>query len=117
MEVVWDEAWETFAVSDVHAALERRREVAYTTIMTTVTRLHDKELLSREKIGRKYVYRTRMSRAEFLEAMTREVLKSLPPVSSHTAVALLVERVAESDDDELDRLEQMIRERRQSNGG
>ena len=117
MELVWDEGWTEFAVSDVHTALERRRDVAYTTIMTTVSRLFDKELLARHKVGRKYVYEVRMTRPEFVDAMTREVLHCLPPVSSEAALAMLVERVAEADDAELERLEVMIRDRRKANDG
>lgn len=117
MELVWDEAWTEFAVSDVHSALERRRDVAYTTIMTTVSRLFDKELLARHKVGRKYVYEVRLTRPEFIDAMTREVLHCLPPVSSEAALAMLVERVSEADDAELERLEVMIRERRKANDG
>ena len=117
MELVWEQGWTEFAVSDVHSALERRRDVAYTTIMTTVSRLFDKELLERRKVGRKYVYEVRMTRREFIDAMTREVLHSLPPVSREAAVALLVERVAEADDAELARLEEMIRQRRAADDG
>lgn len=112
MEVVWEQGWEEFAVSQVHLLLEEQREIAYTTVMTTVTRLFNKELLTRRKEGRRYLYRPSMSRAEFIEAMTREVLGSLPPVGQEAAMALLVERVAEADEEELDRLEALIRKRR-----
>ena len=112
MEHVWDQGWDEFAVSDVHALLEKQREIAYTTVMTTVSRLFDKELLTRRKQGRRYLYRSKMTREQFLEAMTREVLESLPPVGQQTAVALLVERVAQADDEELDRLEALIRRKR-----
>ena len=112
MEHVWEQGWDEFAVSDVHTLLERQREIAYTTVMTTVSRLFDKELLTRRKQGRRYLYRSKMTREEFLEAMTREVLESLPPVGQQTAVALLVERVAQADDEELDRLEALIRRKR-----
>lgn len=114
MELVWSNAWDEFAVSEVHILLEAQREIAYTTVMTTVSRLYDKELLRRRKDGRRYLYQPAMSRAQFIEAMTREVLNSLPPVGQDTAVALLVERVAQADDDELDRLEAMIQQRRRS---
>lgn len=114
MELVWSNAWDEFAVSEVHTLLEAQREIAYTTVMTTVSRLYDKELLRRRKDGRRYLYQPAMSRAQFIEAMTREVLNSLPPVGQDTAVALLVERVAQADDDELDRLEAMIQQRRRS---
>ena len=105
MEIVWEQAWAEFAVTDVHELLEAQREIAYTTVMTTVSRLYDKELLTRRKEGRRYLYKPTMSRPEFIEAMTREVLGSLPPVGQEAAVALLVERVADADEAELDRLE------------
>ena len=117
MEVVWEAGWESFAVSDVLEVLEGRRAIAYTTVMTTVSRLFEKELLSRQKQGRRYVYETLMTRAEFIEEMTREVLSSLPPVGRDAAVAMLVDHVAEADDGELDRLEAMIKERRRSKRG
>ncbi len=112
MEVIWAKSWDTFAVADVHRELERDREIAYTTVMTTVNRLTDKELLEREREGRRYVYRTRMSRDEFLRQLTREVLASLPGVGRDEAVAYLVERVSEADGDELARLEALIKARR-----
>ena len=113
MEVVWSQGWDEFTVNDVHAHLESQRDIAYTTVMTTLSRLYDKELLERAKDGRRYVYRARMNRSEFIEAMTREVLSSLPPVGQETAVALLVERVAEADEAELAHLEALIRKRRE----
>jgi predicted transcriptional regulator len=116
MEVVWDRGWEQFAVSQVHQILEEQREIAYTTVMTTVSRLFKKELLTRHKQGRRYLYQPAMSRARFIEDMTREVLSSLPPVGQQAAMALLVERVAEADDQELDRLEALIRQRRGEDG-
>ncbi len=117
MEIVWEQGWDEFAVTDVHTRLEAQREIAYTTVMTTISRLYDKELLTRRKEGRRYLYRPEMSRSEFIEAMTREVLGSLPPVGQATAVAMLVERVAEADEAELDRLEALIRKRRRDRHG
>lgn len=112
MEVVWSNGWAWFTVADVHRELARSRPLAYTTVMTTVVRLHDKELLERERDGRRYRYRARLSRAAFLLEMTREVLETLPADGSEAAVAWLVDRVAEADLDELRRLEDLIRRRR-----
>lgn len=117
MEIVWEAGWDEFSVSQVQAALAATRDLAYTTVMTTVSRLFDKELLTRRMVGRKYMYSPAMGRVEFIEAMTREVLTSLPPVGQQAAVALLVERVAEAETEELDRLEALIRERRRKSGG
>lgn len=112
METVWAKGWQEFTVADVHRELERHREIAYTTVMTTVARLHEKGLLSRARDGRRYVYKPEMDRAEFTEAMARELLGSLSGLGHEQAMALLVDQVAESDADELKRLEALIRRRR-----
>ena len=113
MEVVWARGQGEFAVGDILEELEKARDIAYTTVMTTVTRLWEKELLSRRKQGRRYLYTARMSREDFIRAMTRDVLESLPTSGRDEAMALLVERVSEGDEAELDRLEALIRRRRE----
>ena len=113
MEVVWGSGWEEFAVSDVHEVLASERNIAYTTVMTTVARLHDKELLERRKDGRRYLYSARLTRDEFLRAMTREVFDRLPAVSRDEAVSYLVDRLEEADLETLDRLEALILRRKQ----
>ncbi len=112
MELVWEEAWPSFTVTHVHEILQERRDVAYTTIMTTISRLFEKEILVRQKEGRKYVYQTAMTRSAFIAKMTKEVLNSLPPVGQETAIAFLVDHVSDASEEELDRLEALIRARR-----
>src|SRR5215213_2728128 len=48
--------------------------VAYTTLMTTLDRLHRKEVRDREKSGRAFVYRPRYSRADLLSGLAGEAL-------------------------------------------
>jgi predicted transcriptional regulator len=117
MEVIWSRGWEAFVVADVQRELERDREIAYTTVMTTVVRLHGKGLLEREKDGRRYRYRPAMSRDEFTESMARELLGSLSGLGHDQALALLVDQVAESDADELKKLEALIRKRKKEIDG
>jgi len=114
MEIVWEKSWATFSVSDVHEELERQRPIAYTTVMTTVNRLADKELLVRARDGRRYLYRACMNRDEFLRTMTREVLDRLPAVGRDEAVAYLVEQVSQGGEQELQRLEALIQERQKA---
>lgn len=117
MEVVWSKGWTDFAVADVQRELERTREIAYTTVMTTVSRLHEKELLERVRDGKRYIYRPAMSREQFSESMARELLGSLSGLGQEQAMALLVDQVAESDADELKKLEALIRKRKQELDG
>ncbi len=113
MEIVWSKGWPAFSVAQVHRSLADTREIAYTTVMTTVSRLHDKGLLQRERDGRRYLYTPLLSREEFLRSMARDVLGSLFDAGLQEAEALLIERVAEADCDELDHLERLIRARRE----
>jgi predicted transcriptional regulator len=112
MDVVWSQNLEHFAVGDVLRVLELRREIAYTTVMTTLGRLHDKGLLRRKKEGKRYVYSPRLTREGFLQETAREVLDGIEGAGGAQALALLVERVSEASSNELDELEQMIRRRR-----
>jgi predicted transcriptional regulator len=110
MDVVWSRKLTDFCVTDVLHVLERKRVIAYTTVMTTLSRLYDKGLLVREREGKRYVYSPRISRQEFLESTAREVLDG--SVDEPTALALLAEKVSEASAEELDDLEALIRERR-----
>ena len=116
MEVVWNRGWDNFSVGDVHEALLTEREIAYTTVMTTVTRLWEKKVLDRCKDGRRYVYQPLFTRDGYLRAMTREVLDRLPATGHEEAIAYLVEQVTEADSDALERLEQLIARRKQELG-
>lgn len=57
MEIVWD-LGEPCSVREVLVRLNGRRDddLAYTTVMTTMSRLADKGLLQREQQGRSYLY-------------------------------------------------------------
>jgi len=115
MDVVWSKQLHTFAVSDVVAVLEKRRTIAYTTVMTTVTRLHAKGLLWRVRDGKRYLYSPKLTREQFLRSTAREVLDGA--VGGRQAMAMLVEKVSEASASELDELEALIRRRREELGG
>ena len=112
MEIIWDFPSSIFAVGDVLEVLQQRREVAYTTVMTTVSRLYDKGLLSREKQGRKYVYCVLHTRQEYIVQLTKDVIQKLPSLGQETAISMLIDHIDDADDDELSRLEEMIRQKR-----
>ena len=70
MNVVWG-ANEPVEVSEVVAAMDHAR--AYTTIMTTMARLHEKGFLDQERVGRAYRYRPRITRAHVVQRMWRRI--------------------------------------------
>ncbi|WCO68035.1 BlaI/MecI/CopY family transcriptional regulator [Iamia majanohamensis] len=62
LECVWA-APDGATPGDVRAALGE--DLAYTTVMTILRRLWQKDLLTREKRGRAHLYRAKVSEAEF----------------------------------------------------
>ncbi len=112
MEAVWD-AGRPVAVEDVRAALEAKgKESAYTTIMTTMSRLYDKGLLERQLVGRAYHYTAALSRSELGSNLTRRVLDALLSSFAEPAMAYFVEALGEEDPDRLDTLAELIQQRR-----
>ena len=65
MDVVWSRSLRSFSVNDVLQLMERQRIIAYTTVMTTLSRLFDKRLLTRVRDGKRYLYSPRIGRQEF----------------------------------------------------
>jgi predicted transcriptional regulator len=51
-------------------------DLAYTTVMTILTRLHEKGSVTRTRVGRAYVYTPAFAQAERAAAQMRELLDS-----------------------------------------
>lgn len=110
MQLLWQEPGQ--AVSEVEAQLRRKREIARTTVLTTLDRMYNKGYLTREKQGKAFVYSPRYSREDFDRVMAQEVLGALLGGIGEPVLSTFVELVGE-DDGKLDRLEALIKERRE----
>lgn len=75
MEVLWSRA-EPSTVRNVHHELVAKRQIAYTTVMSTMDNLFRKGWLEREKIGLAYSYRPVMTREEHSAQLMRTVFES-----------------------------------------
>lgn len=51
-------------------------DLAYTTVMTILTRLHDKGSVTRRRVGRAFVYTPAFAQAELAAAQMRDLLNS-----------------------------------------
>lgn len=94
MRLMW--ARKAASVRDILDALNvGERRLAYTTVMTVMSRLADKGLLSRERKGRMHVYRPTSTQADFLrQAATRRV-QALVAEFGDLAVAQFLAEVTE----------------------
>lgn len=75
MEVVWEQG--TTTVSKVHKAMRERKDVAYTTVMTTMGRLAKKNLLHQDTSASTYYYTPSLSHEDFGRYVVMGVLKAL----------------------------------------
>ncbi|HEX2028794.1 MAG TPA: BlaI/MecI/CopY family transcriptional regulator [Nitriliruptorales bacterium] len=110
MEVVWqlDDA----TVRDVHDRLAKRRKIAYTTVMTTMTRLATKGLLRRDTASLAHRYRPAVSRDDYARTTVANVLGWLVDRYPEPAASYLSEVVGEVDDDTIERLRGAVERRR-----
>ena len=94
--------------------------IAYTTLMTTLDRLHRKGLLDRRKAGRAYVYRPRFTRAELAARQATDAMRTLlarEPGALAPALSFLVDAAGREDERLLDELEELVRKRRRLDEG
>jgi predicted transcriptional regulator len=90
---------------------------AYTTLMTTMERLHKKGVLHREKSGRAFIYRPINSRAELESGLiTRAIQPLLSSESARPVLSCFVDEVSRHDERLLDELERLVREKRRQQG-
>lgn len=112
MDVLWRCDAEC-SVRDVHAHFGR--ELAYTTLMTTLDRLHRKGVLARRREGRAFLYRPLFTREQFEEQVATDMIDGLLGFASgppQPVLMSIVDAVSRRDHELLDELERLVREKR-----
>jgi len=113
---VLDTLWTLDRPSTVRDLQGQFPTAAYTTLMTTLDRLHRKGILLREKEGRAFAYRHRWTRQDLLTQITGRTLGAL--LAPHDPalqplVSFFVNAVTRRDAEVLDELERLIARRRE----
>jgi predicted transcriptional regulator len=111
LELVWREG--EVSVGEVRRALGDFR--AYTTVMTTLDRLHKKGLLARRKSGRAFLYKARLTREELERGLAEDVVDGLLNRAGGDAeplLACIVEAVGERDRELLDELDRLVKRKK-----
>jgi len=122
MDQVWalGEAGEpSVSVRQVHEALLRSRDLAYTTVMTVMTRLADAGLLVKERgTGRAYLYAAAGTREELTASSMLGQLQGLPSADRRAAMLhFLGDATAEEIADLKAALAEVEKRHGRSNGG
>jgi predicted transcriptional regulator len=114
---VLEALWQHSAPQSVRDLHPQFPGVAYTTLMTTLDRLHRKGVLDRDKAGRAFVYRTRQTREGLLSGLAGEALEAVFGARASELKPILsffVETVSREDHESLAALEQLVAQRRRA---
>ena len=97
MEHLWS-ASEPQTVRDVHVAVSASRNLAYTTVMTVLRRLADKDLVTQQRGDRAHRYEAVHGRDELVAALMMDALDhAVDPGDRTAALVHFVERVGSDD--------------------
>lgn len=110
MEVVWELGEVT--VRDVHGRLAAKRDIAYTTVMTTLGRLTEKGLLRRHEDQPAHHYTPLLTRDQYASSTVKSVVDWLIGHFPDPAVAYFLDRVEKEDEQVIEHLRRAIDERR-----
>jgi predicted transcriptional regulator len=109
--VIWNSDKKPLRVRDVYEELKKKKDIAYTTVMSTMDRLYEKGLLDRRiekgKGGLFYVYWPKLEEQSFKKSAVREVISSLIENFGAIVTSYLVEE-ASSDRQELKALREQL---------
>lgn len=111
MHVVWE--LERATVRQVHDVLGERRTIAYTTVMTMMNILEEKEYLKRSKQGRAFVYEPTSPKEQVLSSMVDDFVSRVFEGSAQPLVLGLL-RDRKLSKRELDEIGRMIEDTEES---
>lgn len=112
MEYIWTETDGPVAAREVADDIGEERGVQHITIVTVLNNLCRKGLLRRERDGRAFLYEPQMSREDYLQQVSREILSGVLRLGPSVAVNSFVDVLEELDPKELRRLKKRLTESR-----
>lgn len=72
MEIIWKQI-DPVSVKYITLIISKRRHIAYTTVMTIMTRLADKGILTRHLNGPSYLYKPKLTKEQFMAKAVRGI--------------------------------------------
>ena len=114
MEAVWRLGETT--VRDVHADLAPSRDLAYTTIMTTMARLAAKGLLERDTAGLAHRYRPTLTREQYAKTTVTSVVDWLVDAFPEPAISYFAKVVDGAEPEVMESLRARIDSLREREG-
>ncbi|PCI24245.1 CopY family transcriptional regulator [Candidatus Peregrinibacteria bacterium] len=98
-EKIMNILWKSTVALKPREVLEKlEKSSAYTTIMTVMSRLYQKEYLEREKKGNSFYYTAKKSQKDFLSKNVKEVFRNLVETHGNLIISEFVESIKDQKD-------------------
>ena len=94
MQIIWKE--KNVSVRFIFDKLKTKRPIAYTTVMTIMSRLHTKRILNRRQQDGAYIYSPAQTKEKFLEKISEKIIKNLINSCGDVAVAQFIDIIEAS---------------------
>ena len=108
MEIVWQ--LNDVSVRQVLNRLRKKREVAYTTVMTVMTRLTDKGILRRKfDENGAYIYTPTQDKQSFFASASKKAINNLISEFGEVAVAQFIDVVEKSNIKDLEKWQKKLK--------
>lgn len=111
MEVVW-QSTKPITVRLVFESISNRRKIAYTTVMTIMSRLVKKGYLKTEVSGKAYIYKAVYTKDKFLTRISRQIIKNFVSSFGDAAVAHFAQEMGKIPADKKSKLLKMLKDAR-----
>lgn len=92
MEVVWNK--NEVSVKEVALELSKKHNLAYTTVLTILSRLWKKGLVNRSKKGKSFVYTAKRDKQQTLQSVIRSTLTTLVERYGDEAISAFIDEVS-----------------------
>jgi len=112
MDIIWRKGCPV-NVRDVHAEIEARRKIAYTTVMTVMGRLAAKNLLQKWSEGNTSYFLPVISQEEFTRGVVGKVMDSLLDDFADATLSHFMQRVQKDDREIIRKLEEILNVQKQ----
>lgn len=116
---IMEEMWKlgSATVREITTPMQKKRPVAYTTIMTVMVHLSEKGLLTRTSIDKKtHLYHVALSREEFLARESRKMVDSMLADFGDLALSHFLDAIEQADPGHIEQLRKISEESGKQSG-
>lgn len=109
MEIIWNKG--PLKGREIFEEMKRKREIAYTTVLTVLDRLSKKGFIKKSKGFRSTLFIPSISKEDFQKLVTRQLVRSAMNISDDLAISAFLDIFSKMEKEELEKLSRFIEEK------